>query len=85
MIQYRYIQIEEYDDPASGTEEEKKIILILENLLKECDFIDTRYGIMYSKESIKGIGDSLRGPTYEFTKGYTYHYNIRGGWKKEEE
>jgi len=54
----------------------------LKLLLKNSNFIVTNYRVMYPISVFKGVGNSHRGPTVEFTDGMmTYWYNIKGGYK----
>lgn len=51
-------------------------------LIKDSDLLTTNYGYTYSKDLIKGVGDSLRGPTVEYKDGnMDYYYSIECGWK----
>lgn len=54
----------------------------LKLLLKNSNFIVSNYRTMWPISAFKGVEDSHRGPTVEFTDGLmTYWYNIIGGYK----
>lgn len=54
----------------------------LERILACCDFIVITYSMMFPKESISGVRNSIRGMAYELTNGnIIYWYEVSGGYK----
>jgi hypothetical protein len=77
---YKYVDFFENDSSIIMTKKrEEQIIKALTKLIKKCEIIQMNSGYMI-KDEFK-IGDSLRGPTLQYSNGnFDYYYNIENGW-----